>query len=70
LAGVPAPSRNASRQRDDLVVLDPTGRRQHHVRGRVVAGQEGEEVVTAICFDRVGGAQHRTAQRWPGKAVS
>ena len=54
-------------QLDDLVVLDPARRRQHHVRGGVVARQEGEEIVAADRLDRVGGAQHRPAERLVGQ---
>ena len=54
-------------QLDDLVVLDPAGRRQHHVRGGVVARQEGEEIVAADRLDRVGGAEHRPAERLVGQ---
>ncbi len=48
---------------DDLVVLDPAGGRQDHVRGGVVAREIGEEIVAADRLDRGRGAQHRAAER-------
>ena len=52
---------------DDLVVLDPARRRQHHVGGGVVARQEGEQIVAADRLDGVGRAQHRPAERLAGQ---